>query len=403
MRALSVAVALLVAVVVPLAAQSSRVKPPRRPTLDRDADTCDAFAYYRYGLSRLEEDPEQAAAAFYWAERLSPGSAVTYYAERVARLMDDPYLLQGYVEEDRRTLASADVRRIDSLQLRALDLDPFFPEQLDAELIIAYYKNLVRASLRQQGEQPSENDLDFAVRRAIAGGDMETRAWLAFGRGDYREAVDVWGRQERSERKNAHLRARRAQAFYLLGEQDSARFELDSALAIARRADAEKMRYAYDSKARWEYELGRIEEMRGRDSAAREAYQQTLVEDLSFQPAHVRLAYVALRQGDTTGAVVELQRAIEISGDEYTSRLSLGMVYAARHATDSATAQLTRAIAVEPWVAQPHIALAEVRQAAGDREGAAAEYRRFLALASRDDPSLHDAQRRLAALTTPAP
>ena len=399
-RILPITAALLATVAATLVAQG---KAPRRPRLSRDADTCDAYAYYQYGLEELQEEPERAVSAFYWAQRLSPGSAVTYYGERIALLMEDASLLQHYVEADRRTLASAAVQRIDSLHLRALDLDPFFPEQLDEELIVAYFKNMVREWLRGHGEQTGEGDIDFYVRREIGNADMETRAWLAFGRGNYREAVNTWGQQERSERKNAHLRARRAQAFFLLGLQDSARAELDSALTIARRADAEKMTYVYDSKARWEYQLGRIEEMRGRDPMAREAYQRTLVEDLSFQPAHVRLAYVALRLGDTTEAITELRRAIEIKGDEYTSRFALGTVYAARHATDSATAQLRRAIEIEPWVAQPHFVLADVRRVAGDRDGAAAAYRDFVALAARSDPSLGIAQQRLAALTTSAP
>jgi len=399
-RTLLIATALLAAATATLAGQN---KVPRRPTLPPGADTCDAFTYYRYGQEQLQRDPERAAAAFYWAQRLSPGSAVTYYAERIALLMEDPILLREYVEADRHTLASAEVQRIDSLQMRALDLDPFFPEALDGELIITYFNNSVKESLRRQGEDAGDLDIDYAVRTTIAGADMETRAWLAFGQGNYRQAVDFFGRQERSYRKNAPLRVRRAMAFYQLGELDSAQVELDSALAIARRADAEKMRYAYDSKARWVYELGRIQEMRGRDSAARATYQQTLVEDLSFEPAHVRLAFVALRAGDTTEAATELHRAIAIKGDEYNARLLLGMVYAARRATDSATAQLTRATEIEPWVAQPHFVLAEVRQAAGDREGAAAEYRRFLALVARSDPSLSIAQRRLSAVTAPAP
>ena len=402
MRALPLSIALLVFAVTPLTAQPSNALPaPQRPALSSDADTCDAFYYYRYGLAQLRWNPGAAVSAFYWAQRLSPGTAVTYYAERIARLMADPTLLDRYVGGDRRTIESAQVQRIDSLQLRALDLDPFFPEQLDEVLIIAYFTNSVRASLRSQGVQVGELDIEYYVGRAVASADMETRAWLAFGRGDYPTAVDLWGHQERHDRKNAHLRVRRAQGLYLMGAYDSARAELDTALAMARRSDAEKMRYVYDSKARWEYELGRIQEMQGNDSAARETYQQALVEDLSFHPAHVRLAYVALRAGDTTTAVTELQRAIEIKGDEYGSRLLLGSVYAARQAADSATEQLRRAIALEPWVAQPHFVLGEVRRAAGDREGAAAEYRRFLVLAARSDASLEIARQRLALVGAP--
>ena len=404
MRADLISLAFLFAAATQLAAQHSGARAPRRPTLPAETDTCDASVYYQYGLAHLDRDPQVAAAAFYWTQRLSPNSALAYYAERIALLMVDPYVLRRYVEGDRSDLQSKDVRRIDSLEVRAMALDPFFPQRLDEDLIVAYYRDRVRDELRQGGElTPSEPAIDAYVRRELQGSAPETRAWLAFARGYYREAADFWAGEARRDRKNTELRAERAQALFLMGELDSARAELDSALATARRSDAQKMKYVYNSKAVWEYELGRIHELQGHDSLARDAYQQALVEDLSYHPAHVRLAYVALRTRDTATAVTELERAIEVRDIDFTARLLLGTLHAARHAFGPATEQLRRAAEIEPWVADPHLVLGDVRRDAGDQEGAAAEYRRFLALASQSDPNVGPARQRLAGLSAPSP
>ena len=76
---------------------------------------------------------------------------------------------------------------------------------------------------------------------------------------------------------------------------------------------------------------------------------------------------------------------------------------AARRVFGPATEALRRATEIEPWVAYPHYVLGNVRRDAGDREGAATEYRRYLALAPQSDPNVGAARQRLAALSAPAP
>jgi tetratricopeptide (TPR) repeat protein len=399
MRAPPLTVVLL-AVAVPLLSgqKAGEGAAPRRPKLPRGADTSSGYDYYRLGLSRLRVNPKEAAAAFYWAERLSPLTAVAYYGERIALLMADPYTLRGYIEGDRRVLASARVRRIDSLQVRAVTLDPFFPRNLDEDLIVTYFTNLVRDRLRQQGAQVSDGAIEYVVRTAIDDADPSMRARLAYARGNYGQAVAYWAGQERNDPKDANLRALRSHALFLMGAIDSARAELEAALATAQRADAEELKYVYDSKVLWRFQLGRMYELQGSDSAARDAYQRALVEDLSFYPAHVRLAYVALHASDTTTAVRELESAIQVKGDDFSARLLLGIVQAARHAFDSATEHLNHAADIEPWVAYPHFVLGGVRLEAGDRDGAVTEYRRFLALAAQNDPDVATARQRLAEL-----
>ena len=403
MRALPLAACLLILSATAASAQAGGAKIPRRPRLPAGADTSDAFAYYQLGLSAVGADPEQAAAAFYWARRLQPDAAVVWYSERVARLLASPDLLQGYFEDDRRTLQSAEMKQLDTLEIRALSIDPFIPRQLDELLVMTYVTNSVHDELRRHGEEVSTLDIQYYVQSALHDAGPEESAELAFGQGQYRMAADLWSRAARHHRKDGRYRMWRARALFLLGELDSAHVELDSGLATARRSDAEKMKFVYDSKAMWQYEVGRILEMQGRDSAAREAYQQALVEDLSFYPAHARLASVAMRTGDTATALTELQRAVEIKDDDFASQLGLGTVLASRRDTAKAAEHLRRAAEIEPWVPQPHLVLGDARRVAGDRDGAVTEYRRFLALAARRNGDYETVRARLAALGAPVP
>lgn len=83
MRPLILATALLLAASHALAAQ--RLGPAEvRPRLRDVADTNDAQAYYDLGLSIIERDPGQAAAAFYWAARINPAWGDPLYARRAA-------------------------------------------------------------------------------------------------------------------------------------------------------------------------------------------------------------------------------------------------------------------------------------------------------------------------------
>ncbi len=389
----------------PVARPAAARETPARPALAAGADTCDPFAYYTYGRQQLAEHPAQAAAAFYWMQRLAPASPLGYYAERVALLMADRRLLRGYLEEDRRTLASPRVRQIDSLLVRAITLDPFFPRAMDEDLMMAYLVGKVGNMLRAQtGQTPATSDraIEGYIREWVdSSADAETRAWFDFARGGYRDAAAYWATELQRHPRDTELRARRSQALYLSGAFDSARAELETALADARRSDAQQMHYVYDSKVLWEYELGRIHERQNDAAGAREAYERALVEDMSFYPAHVRLGYVAAQHGDTATAVTELGRAIQIRDDDFTARFLLGLVQATRKAYAPATEQLRRAAEIEPWVAVTHYALAEVRRNAGDRDGAVAEYGRFVALAARHDPNLAAARQRLAELAAP--
>lgn len=103
----------------------------------------------------------------------------------------------------------------------------------------------------------------------------------------------------------------------------------------------------------------------GRFAQAAQAYEQALLSDPGFAPAHQGLAVARLRAGDARGAA-----------DAYRAAARL-----------------------DPRSAAIQVGLARALAQSGDREGAAAAYRMALSL----EPGRADAQRELAALAPPAP
>ena len=386
----------------PVAAQPGATAPPR-PQLGADADTNDAAAYYAFGVSRLRQRPEEAAAAFYWAARLDPASPDAFYARRAALLMSDPYRLVKYQEGDRATIRSPDVRRIDSLQLRAMMLDPFFVRRHDDVVAEAYLRELVTRDARQSGDQVNEAALRFVIERYLHNAPAGHRAWINYAEQKFRDAVDDWAIALRRDSKDTHLRAERARALYLLGSFDSARAEMARAIGDARAEDTTKTWYVYESKAQWEFSLGWIYERLGTARAAKEAYQRALMEDLTFYPAHLRLGTLALAVGDTAGALLEMARAVQARDDEYDAHLQYGFVLDAARRYDSAAAHFRRAGELEPFAATAQFLLARSLDAAGDAAGAAGAYDRCARLSKRDDRFGGMASRRAAALRASAP
>src|SRR5918997_1283353 len=119
---------------------------PKRPKLQATADTNDYLAYYRLGEQMLDRDARLAADAFYWATRLNPNSAEAFYGLRSARHLADPWRFKRYMEDDRKTIESAEVRQIDSLLARAFMLNPFLFRKFDQVMMRSYIHNAVNSS-----------------------------------------------------------------------------------------------------------------------------------------------------------------------------------------------------------------------------------------------------------------
>jgi tetratricopeptide (TPR) repeat protein len=399
-RRLPVFAAGLVVLSVSLAAQNV----PRRPPLN-GADTNQAAAYYSYGLSMLQQDPQKAADAFYWAARIDPTWAQPLYAGRIAFLVgaDDQFVI-GYMDGQRSYTRSKEARRIDSLELRARMLDPFMNRDLDKDLMLRYVRALYDEAQKSDGgadDRAQTLRFQYYVERywrTDAPPDM--KAQLAVSEHRYPDALDAYREALRSDRNHqAEIHEARARVFYLMGNSDSARVEMTQAIAKLREKDTKDFVWLYESKAVLEHFIGLTYERQNQIGPAREAYGRALQEDLSYYPAHLRLGTIALSTGDTATALSEMDLAAQINNDEPVLQATYGTILAQSGHIPEAQQHLHRAVELDPFYANSYYVLGRVDEFAGKSSDAAGDYRAYLGHARAQDPRIADAQRRLAALT----
>jgi len=382
MRTTSLTLLVTTLLVAPLAAEGQE-KLPRRPELPAAADTNDANAYFQYGMMRLVRHPTEAADAFYWATRLSPAWADPYYGRRTALLMARRNMLWGYFTGQRGIVNSRQVRSIDSLAKEALIRNPFYAARFDLLLI--------EEALRHEYGPTAYLD-------RMRSGDAALDAMIAYGDGRYRAAVDLYGQALKRRPREFGYRLPRARAFFHLLELDSAANEMTLLLEEMRKRDDKTLVYFYDSKEVLEYSLGRVYYLLDRNDDARAALGRALEEDLSFYMAHVDLAEIALKQGDTTTALSELSLAVEIRAADAAVRLRDGDALVAAGMLDDAVAQYRAAIEHEPYFAQPYFELARALDLQGNAREAVEQYRAFLARSARNRAEIAAAQERITAL-----
>lgn len=361
--------------------------------------------YYGYGERILEERPSTAAKAFYWAARRDPTWASPLFARRLALFLDNNYLYAKYLEGSASALESPAVRQLDSLYLKALKLNPFLDRRLDSRALRALWKESVRQAIRQQYPMAhvTDFDLETAVNEYILGADQEFRAWLAHSEGRYGEAVDAYSRAIEGEDDAAELHADMARALFMIGRYGEAVDHMQAAIAELRDEDEDELQRVYSSKALYLHCIGLVEETRGRTADARDAYAEALQEDLSYHPAHVRLAELALAEADTVTALNEMRLAAEISPDEAAVLLSYGRLLEATGDLAGAGATFRHLTEIEPHFALPFERLAAVLDAEGSAADAAVAYRAFIERAPRDAAGLPSARARLAELEASLP
>ena len=363
------------------------------------ADTNDAQAYFDYGVSVFESDPRAAAAAFYWAARINPGMADALYARRAALLMSNEGLRRTFVEGGRGARESKQLRALDSLYLRALNLNPMLYRRLDRRLLTAHIIGEAERDARRSGSDVSRGELSFVVDQWLRGAGPEFRGWIAYGDGRFDQALSNYAAAEKASKFKAGIRIERARIFGMTGQLDSAIAQLRLALTEMRSRDTKDLVYFYDSKALFEHTIGTLLEQKNDIAGAREAYGKAMQEDLAFYPAHQRLGLLALGTGDTTTALSELDLAVQIAGDEPFVRYVYGWALAAAGKYPEAKTQLTQALTLEPYFALPQVALGQVYERLGDGKHAQAAYAAFLAKSSLKDPQRPFATTRLKEVT----
>lgn len=361
---------------------AQRLGPPApRPRLEAGADTNDANAYYQYGLQQFDRDPAQASAAFYWAARLNPGWGEPLYARRAAILMMQPRFLRQVMEGDRRTLASDENHRLDSLQFRALMLSPFLYRQLDRRMFVAYIRNYYT---ERNGAAPV--DLDYQIDQFLREAPDGMRAWAAYSDGNFPVALVSYQRALSSAKDKASIHLDRGRIFAMQNQVDSATNEFKLSISEMQYKDKKDLVIFYNSKALAEYSTAVLLEGKDNFSGAKEAYGRALQEDLSYYPAHLRLGLLALGLKDTTTAMSELALASQLAPEEPYVRYTNGYVLAASGHLAEAGGELRKAVDLEPNYALSYLRLAQINEHLAKGKEAAEAYSQFLAKSTAGDP-----------------
>lgn len=380
-------------------------KAPKRPKLEAGSDTNHAPTYYNHGLRVIEQKPDEAAAAFYWAGRLDPTWAQPLYARRIALLMRDRSFLARYF--NRRMRQSKDVMSIDSLELRARMINPFVIRDLDRQFIVAFYTASYELYMQRQGialDAVERQSLAYYIEQELqTDASVWFKADLAASDRRFFEALDLYRKAlGRFKDEAASIHVDRAHVFYLIGNDDSARVALEVALEDLRKRDVKEFVRVYESKAVLEHSIGMIHERGNKPEAAREAYGRALQENLGYYPAHVRLGMMALATGDTATALSELALAVEIKGDEPSVLTTYGSALAQVGKYQEADQNLRKAVEVEPYYPAPRYVLGRIAELTNKPGEALDHYRAYLAHAPRRDPRLAEVKGRVDALTVTA-
>ena len=393
--------------VVGCASTPAEIPVPAEPlALPSGVDRPSEWDYFRHGERVFEEAPEEAAEAFYWAMRRDPTWATPIFARRLALFLVDDYLFSEYLSGSRRALRNPYVQQLDSLYLRALKLNPFLDRRLDARAL----KELWRLDLimRMQREYPGApvGELEMAVGNAVEQYALRAndrfKAMLAHSDGRFREAAELYGSALEDDPDDIDLLVSRATVLFRIGREEEAIGHLRTAIEELRGQDEEELQRVYYSKAMYLHAIGLVHEDLGDRDAARNAYAEALQEDLSYHPAHVRLAELALAAADTMTAVNEMRLAAEIAPDEASVLMSYGRLLAATGELAEAEAVYRHVSEVEPYFAAPIARLARVLERQDRPAEAIAAYRTFMERAAHDDRGLAEARARLAELEAAA-
>ena len=391
----------LVVLATPGMAQKKTPIPPRPPV---GADTNSALSYYRLGLSKLEVNAQAAADAFYWALEIEPNWPEALYARRIAVLRADPAQLVRYMRGDKKT--RRDFASVDSGYFRALMQDPFVFRDLDRDLMLHYFRSSIEENVRRRamGQPVDAGALKFEIDRYLSDmmrddSDPATKAWIAFSERRFPAALAGYAKAIGKKHENPEAHEDRASVFFLTQEYDSAKVEIEHALAEQKQKDDKDRVIVYQPKAMLEFKLSSIHLRQNDVAKAKEALGRALVEDLSFYPAHLALASIALMERDTTTAVRELGLAVELKPTDPFPLLRQAELHLTLRNPDSAVTALAKIVELKPYFATPHRLLGLAADRKGDGKAAVAHFQRYLSLTMKGDRYEAEVRKRIAELT----
>ena len=379
-------------------------KPAKQPARPVVGDANSALAYYRFGLARLGVDNQAAADALYWALELEPSWPEALYARRIAALRADPFILIRYMRGEKKT--RREFAPIDSGYFRAVMQDPFVYRDLDKDLVMEYYRAFIEENVRRRAgtQDINSNELRYEIDKYLADlmrddSDPEFKAWIAFSERRFPDALSLYGRAIGKKHENPDAHEERATIFYLTQAYDSAKAELEHALAEQKKKDDKDRVVVYQPKAMLEFKLATVHLRQDDIPKAKEALGRSLIEDLSFYPAHITLANLALAEKDTATAIRELNLAVELKPTDPLPLMRQAELYLAVNNSDSAAAALVKVTDLKPLFARPRRLLGDVLAAKGDKPGALTHYQQYLKLTVRGDRYEAEVRQRIAALS----
>jgi tetratricopeptide (TPR) repeat protein len=387
MRRLMLVLAALAIGAAPLPAQKAPRIPPR-PKLPAGGDTNSALGYYRFAMTVIDKDPETASRALYWAIQLEPSWPQALYAYRIATLRADESMLVRYIQHDKKS--RRELAPVDSLYFRAQLQDPFLRKDLDKDLLYQYFHAAIEQNIRRTGGNTDDLDLKYQIDRYIdqmlrSDSDNEMRGWLKFSEGDLPAALDAYAKAIGKKHQNPDAHEERATIFYLQGNMDSARAELEHAIAELKVQDTKETVVVYQPKAMLQFKLGMVLSRLSDLPAAKAALGHSLEEDLSFYPAHIMLSNYAIMEKDTATALRELDLAVQLkANDPFPSMRQAELLLAVKDA-DGAAKALDRVVQMEPYYATPHRLLGSIAEFKGNDSTAVAHFTRYLQLTTAGD------------------
>jgi predicted Zn-dependent protease len=153
----------------------------------------------------------------------------------------------------------------------------------------------------------------------------------------------------------------------------------------SQRRDTSRVLFWYSSRETMHYAIGQLHIGQGAYDSARVDFQQSLIENLAYAPAHAALGELALANDAPVDAVREFEQAVELLPRDVWYRYRLGSALVAARQPDSAATVLADVARREPLLAMAYYDWGRACEMRRDTTAAVTAYRAFLAHAARRD------------------